>query len=242
MKWFAVVSVAALSVFASSTVAAADEGKAFECNGLFTGGTINKVVVPDNAVCTLVGSTVVGGVDVRTDAYFEADGTSIGGDIKGKEAGTIYTHNGSTIDGSVKSNGALQLFLFDGSVGGGVQAGSSVSNGGHVQVCGMDIGKKVQIKKGGTDILVGDALNGCGGNSIGGDLQITDNFTDVELDVQDNTIGGKLTVSKNQGPSDKIVVNNAGGKSLQCFDNDAPFVGSPNSGFASVKVGSQCTL
>ena len=153
---------------------------------------------------------------------------------------TIFTHDGSTIGGNVKANSTTQVFLFDGSVGGSVQAGSSVTNDGHVQVCGMTISKNVQIKKGGTDILVGDSLVGCGGNTIGGDLQLTNNFTDVEFDVRDNTISGNLIASKNQGSSDKFVVNNTGGKKLQCDDNVAPFVGTPNSGWAAVKTGSQC--
>jgi hypothetical protein len=242
MKWLVVISIAALSVLAATSTAAAEEPKGFECNGTFTGATIKSVIVPDNGGCALLGSTVTGNVDVGTGAYFEASGTTIQGSVKGKDALTIYTHDGSSIGGSVKTKGSTQLFLFDGSVGGSVQAGSSVTNDGHVQVCGMTIGKKVQIQKGGTDILVGDSLAGCGGNTIGGDLKITDNFTDVELDVRDNTIGGNLMVSKNQGPSDKFVVNNTGGKKLQCDDNIAPFVGTPNSGFATVKAGSQCTL
>ncbi len=242
MKWLVVVSIAALSVLAATSTAAADEGKGFECNGVFSSSTIKSVTVPDNGACTLLASTVTGNVTVGTGAYFEASGTTIQGNVKGKDALTIYTHLGSTIGGSVKANSTNQVFLFDGSVGGSVQAGSSVENFGHVQVCGMTISKKVQIKKGGTDILVGDSLAGCGGNTIGGDLKITDNFTDVELDVQDNTISGSLIVSKNQGPSDKSVVNNTGGKKLQCDDNVGPFVGTPNSGFASVKTGSQCTL
>ena len=239
MKWLVVVSIAALSVLASTSTAAA---AGFTCNGVFSGATIKAVIVPDNGSCTLVGSTVTGNVDVRTGAYFEASATTIQGNVKGKDALTIFTHDGSTIGGSVKATSTTQVFLFDGSVGGSVQAGSSVENNGHVQVCGMTIGKKVQIKKGGTDILVGDSLAGCAGNTIGGNLEVTNNFTDVELDVQDNTISGNLVVSKNQGSSDKFVVNNTGGKKLQCDDNVAPFVGTPNSGWVTVKPGSQCTL
>ena len=107
---------------------------------------------------------------------------------------------------TVNANKTTQVFLFDGSVGGNVQAKSITGSGsGHVQVCGMTIGKNVQIQKAGTDILVGDSLAGCGGNTIGGNLQITNNFTDVELDVRDNTIAKNLTVSQNKGPSDKFV-------------------------------------
>jgi len=238
MKWLVVLSFAALSVLAST--AAAAEGKGFTCDGMFTGATIDNVVVPANGACTLVGSTVTGGVDVRTGAYFEADGTAIEGNVKANGALTIYTHDGSAIGGGVKASKTAQVLLFDGSVGGNVQAGSSLPDG-QVQVCGMTIGKSVQIKKAATDILVGDSLAACGGNSITGDLKIMDNVTDVELDVRENAIGGNLIVLKNQGAADKFVINNTGGKKLQCDNNSASFVGTPNSGFLTVKPGGQCT-
>jgi hypothetical protein len=235
MKWLVVLSVAAMSVLAATSTAAA---ASFTCSGTLTGVNVGKVVVLDNDTCTLVGSTVTGDVKVGKNAYFEADATSIQGNVKANQSLTIYTHDGSTISGSVKANKTTQVFLFDGSVGKDVQA-QSITGSGHVQVCGMTIGHNVQIQKAGTDILVGDSLAGCGGNTVAGDVKIMNNFTDVELDVQDNAISGKLTVSKNTGPSDKLVVDNTGGKYLQCVNNSGPFVGSPNSGFA--KASGQCT-
>ena len=235
MKWLFVLSTAVVSVLAATSTAAA---ASFTCNGTFTGVTVGKVVVPKDGTCTLVGSTVTGDVSVGKNAYFEANATSIQGNLKGNAGLTIYTHDGSAIGGSVKASKTTQVFLFDGNVGKDVQA-QSIAGSGHVQVCGMTIGRNVQIQKAGTDILVGDSVAGCGGNTIGGDVKIMKNFTDVELDVQDNTIGGKLTVSHNTGPSDKLVVDNTGGTNLQCDSNSAPFVGGPNSGFASAK--GQCT-
>jgi hypothetical protein len=236
MRSLVVLAIAALSVLAATSTAAA---AAVTCNGTVT-GSFNDIVVPDNGVCVLVGSTVTGNVKVLKGAYFEADATSIQGNVKGSGGQTIYTHGGSTIGGNVKADKTTQIFLFDGSVDGNVQA-QSISGSGRVQVCGMTIGKNVQIQKAGTDILVGDSLAGCDGNTIAGNLQITNNFTDVELDVQNNTIGGKLNVSKNTGPSDKFVANNTGGQKLQCDNNSGGlFVGSPNSGFAVVKAG-QCS-
>ena len=63
MKWLVVVSIAALSVLAATSTAAADEGKGFPCNGVFSSGTIKSVTVPDNGACTLLGSTITGNVD-----------------------------------------------------------------------------------------------------------------------------------------------------------------------------------
>jgi hypothetical protein len=238
MKWLPAACVAVVSgLAATSTAAAAD----FQCAGTFTGQTFAKIVVPDNAVCTLVGSTVTGDVKVMENAYFEANATSIQGSVKGSKALTIYAHDGSTIGKDVNVKQTSQLFLFDGDVDGNVQAKSSIQSFGHVQICGMDIGRNVNVQKGGTDILVGDTLAGCGGNSVGGNVLIQNNFTDVELVVRDNSISGKLTVSKNVGPSDKFVQGNTGsGKNIQCKNNGGPFAGSPNSGFV-VKPGDQCT-
>ena len=236
MKWLVVFSIAALSVLAATSTAGA--AAAFTCNGTFT-GTYDKVVVADNGACTLVDSSVTGDVKVQKGAYFEADNTSIGGNVKGSGGLTIYTHNGSTIAGNVKADKTTQVFLYDGAVEGQVQA-KSITGAGRVHLCGMTVGKNVQIEKASGDILVGDPGAGCGGNSIAGDLKIINNVTDVELDVQGNAIGKKLMVSKNTGLSDKWVVNNTGGQKLQCDNNAGPFVGSPNTGFAVVKAG-QCS-
>jgi hypothetical protein len=237
MKWLVVFSIAALSMLAATSTAGA--AAAFTCDGTFASGAYNKVVVPDNGACTLVDSTVTGDVKVQKGAYFEADNTSIGGNVKGSGGLTIYTHNGSTVGGNVKADKTTQVFLYDGAVDGQVQA-KSITGAGRVHLCGMTVGKNVQIDKASGDILVGDSGSGCGGNSIAGDLKITNNITDVELNVQGNAIGKKLMVSKNTGPSDKFVVNNTGGQKLQCDNNSALFVGSPNTGFAVVKAG-QCS-
>src|SRR5262245_39402244 len=106
MKWIVVLSIAALSVLAATTATAA---AGFNCNGTFTCVNVTKVVVPDNGACTLVGSAVAGDVTVQKGAYFEADGTSIQGNVKGNGGLTIYTHDGSTIGGSVKANRTMQI-------------------------------------------------------------------------------------------------------------------------------------
>ena len=236
MKWLIVLSVAALSVAAATSTATA--ATSFTCNSTLNGVTVGKLVVPDNGTCILVGSTT-GDVMVGKNAYFEANASTIQGDVKSNESMTIYTHDGSSVSGSVKANKTGQVFLYDGSVGKAVKA-QSVTGSGHVQVCGMSVGTDLLVQKAGTDILVGDALSSCGGNTIGGNLKVMKNVTDVELNVQNNTVGGSLTVSNNTGPSDKFVSNNSGAKNLQCGGNALPFVGSANIGFAKVK--GQCTF
>jgi hypothetical protein len=227
MKSLVVLSIAVLSVLAATSTAGAAD---YTCNGTLTGVTLKTVVVPNNGACTLVGSTVKGDVKVLANAYFEANATSIQGNVKGDQALTIYLHDGSTVGKSVKANKTAQVFLYDGSVHGSVQV-QSYTGSGQVQVCGMTVDGNVKVQKTGTDILVGDVAAACGGNTIDGNVDVTNNVTDVELVVSDNTINGKLTVSKNTGLADKLVQLNTGGKKLMCLSNAAPFVGSPNSGF-----------
>jgi hypothetical protein len=236
MKSLVVLSIAVLSVLAATSTAAAAD---FTCNGTFTGVTLKKVVVPNDGACTLVGSTVTGDVKVRTNAYFEANATSIQGSVKADRALTVYLHDGSTVGKDVKADKTSQVFLWDGHVNKNVQV-QSFTGSGQVQVCGMKVDGNVKVQKSGTDILVGDVLAACGGNTVGGNVDVTNNFADVELVVSDNTIGGKLTVSKNTGLADKLVQLNAGGQRLVCESNSAPFVWSSNTGFARVK--GQCSL
>src|SRR6186997_2638113 len=121
MKWLIVLSVAALSVLAATSTASA--AASFTCNSTLNGVTVGKLVVPDNGTCILVGSTT-GDVMVGKNAYFEANASTIQGDVKSNESMTIYTHDGSSVSGSVKANKTGQVFLYDGSVGKAVKAQS----------------------------------------------------------------------------------------------------------------------
>ena len=171
MKWLVVVSIAALSVLAATSTAAADEGKGFTCNGVFSGGTIKNGDRSGQRRLHAPGVDRYGQRDrgrrrvLRGVWDYDSGQRQRQGCLDDLHPRWLYHRR------QCENQRSTQLFLFDGSVGGSVQAGSSVENFGHVQVCGMTISKKVQIQKGGTDILVGDSLAGCGGNTIGGDLR-----------------------------------------------------------------------
>ena len=206
-------------------------GQGFECNEEITGGTYRNVTVPENGVCTLVGTTVTGSVRVLQNGYFGASGGSIKGNVQGDRALTIYTSEGNTVGGNVEADRTAQVFLFEGSVTGNVEALDSIGQGfGRVLVCGMNVGGDVWVHRMGTDILIGDPEGECGANTIGGDLWVTENFTEVELIVRDNAISHDLTVWQNEGPSEKEVQSNSGHE-IRCEDNAEPFEGNPNPGF-----------
>jgi hypothetical protein len=218
--------------------------RGFKCDGTFTGITVRDLTVKPNDACTLNRSTVTGDVSVRTNAYFETNDTSIGGDVEGKSALTIFIRDGSSVGGDVEAKRTPQLFLFTSTVTGDIEAKNAISDSGHVQICGVNVLEgDILVKKVGGDVLVGDPLAvACPGNTVNhGSVWIERNVTDIELVVRANTIPeGSLDVSDNTGPSDKFVQSNTGGKRLTCNDNTTPFVGMPNTGWAFTQ--GQCSL
>lgn len=234
------LALALTGLLAMAAPASADD---FKCNGAFT-GTFDNVVVPKNGACVLSGSTVKGNILALKNAYFESDGTSVGGNVQGDRALTLFVHNGSTVGGSVQGDKTAQLFLFDSTVTGDIQAQDAINPGfGAAQVCGMTVHTgNVQVKKMGPEILIGDPLAvDCAGNTVAqGDVQVEENFTGVELVIRGNTIpNGNLQVFKNRGPAEQVVQSNTGGGNLQCKENEPPFVGSPNSGWEQTE--GQCS-
>jgi hypothetical protein len=229
----AALATAGLLATSSSAIAAP-----FECSGTAS-GSYDSVTVPDDGSCVLDGATVAGRVTVGNNAYFESDGSSIGGNVRGENALTLFVHSGSSVGGNVWGQQAAQVFLFDSEVGGSVLAQDSVVDFGRVHVCGMEVGANVRVRGKGTDILIGEPAADCGGNTIGGNLRVLRNQTDIELVIRANTIGGDMKVNRNEGPSDKLVDNNTGTSTLICRQNESPFTGGPNPGWATI-VG-QCS-
>jgi len=102
------------------------------------------------------------------------------------------------------------VFLFDSAVGEDVQVEDT---SGTVNVCGVQVTDDIQVEDSGRDILVGDTLGGCGGNTVGDDLE----------------------VNRNSGPVEKFVQDNTGGDELECERNEDPFTASGNTGFREIE-------
>jgi hypothetical protein len=225
----AVAMIALLST-ASTALARGNESK---CNGTFTGVTIKSdVEVPRGGGCTLINSTVKGGVEVEKNAYFQATGTSIRGDVAGDAAQTVFIDTGSTVAGDIVTDRTAQVFVFNSTINGSIGVFRATDT---VDICGNTVkGEGIGVVRSGRDILVGDPLTvGCAGNTVTrGDLVIAENNTDVELVVRGNAITrGSLYVLDNAGPSGKFVQSNTSGKALRCTGNKAPFTGARNSGW-----------
>jgi hypothetical protein len=194
----------------------------------------DDVVVPEDGVCTLIGGSVGGDVEVGRNAYFQATGTQIAGDVEGRRSLTIFIDTGTTVGGSVETTSTFQVFVFGATLGDELEVARSTDK---VQVCGTSVDGDVEVERSGRDILFGDPTVGadCAGNTVrnGHSADFEHNSTDVELTIRGNTFeGGDLSVEDNRGPSDKFVQNNTGGDVLNCHGNEQPFTGTPNA-FAS---------
>jgi hypothetical protein len=214
----------------ASSAQARDE--AAECNGSATGLTIKgDLVVPSGGSCRLNDSTVRGDVRVRSGAYFQATDSTIRGDVYAKRAQTVFIDGGSDVRGNIGTYRTSQVFLFDSTTNGNIDVYRADDR---VHVCGMTVQGGIEVERSGTDILIGDPQTiDCAGNLVKrGDIEVENNFTDVELIVRGNTIlRGDLEVKNNDGPSDKYVQDNVGGDDVSCRGNDSPFVASGNTGW-----------
>jgi hypothetical protein len=229
------VGLALTAVLATASPAAADT----ECNTTVTGVTVRSLTVPQGGVCILDHAKVKGDVKVGRDAYFQATHSKVTGDVKARNALTVFIEDSSTVAGDIDASRTAQVFLFDSRVAEDIEVSRATDK---VNVCGMIVRDDIEVTNSGRDILVGDPLaEGCDGNLVlRGEIEVDDNFTDVELVVRGNSIlRGDLEVRNNGGPSDKFVEGNDGGDTIECRGNDQPFFASGNVDFDHTR-GNQC--
>jgi hypothetical protein len=231
MRVLGLMAVAVAALLAIASPAAARDLK---CNGVFKGKAYDNVTVPRGAACTLIDSTVRGDVRALKNAYFQATGTTVRGDVEGEEAQTVFIDTGSRVSGSVEAVRTVQFFVFNSTVGEDIEPDRTREV---VQICGNTVRKgnievlrsgpdksDVPSERPGSDVLIGDPLTeGCRGNLVKrGDIKVSRTFTDIEFVIRGNTIKkGDLEVSRNTGPAPKLVQGNTGGDRLACKGNSA---------------------
>ena len=224
----------------------------FRCNGVFKGKTYDEVIVPRNAACTLIDSTVTGDVRALRNSYFQSARTVMRGDVEGNAAQTVFIDAGSKVSGSVESvaRGPVLRLQQHRSARTSSRSGPRET----VQICGNTVRKgNIEVRRSGpaksiapadrpgTDILIGDPLTvGCRGNVVKrGDIKVARNFADIEFVIRGNLIKrGDLQVIRNTGPVPKLIESNTGGDRLVCRDNAAPLSTVENKGWET-KLG-QC--
>jgi hypothetical protein len=211
------------------------------CNGAISNQVINNnIEVPAGGVCVLTADTVNGNVRADSNAYLETVGGTLNGDVLGNGALTLYIHQGTRVNGNVAGYQTPQVLVYDSSIMDNVAGYSAYAPGfGAFQVCGNQIGLSVGVAKMGPDVLVGDPAAGCGANTLkSGDIGVAQNNTYKVLYVIGNTLQkGGINVSQNTdsyASGDKRVQSNSGPSgNLDCQGNAAPFAGTPNGTFAS---------
>jgi hypothetical protein len=202
------------------------------CEADAIGVTVDDVIVPANAVCNLIDSTVRGNVKVLEGAYFQATNSDIGGKVRASNALTLFLDLESTVGGDVRAYNTAQVYVFGATIGRGLDIHKTTEV---VNVCGATITKgDLRVSESGLDILVGssDSTAECAGNTVSdGDLELVRNLTDVEFVVSGNTISDDLEVFKNTGPVEKTITDNVGGDELECWGNEEPVVATGNTGW-----------
>ena len=223
------VALIALTAMASPAAAAT-----FRCNETVTGGTFDKVSVPDYGSCTLINSTVTGDVFAGTGTYFQATNTDIAGQVRAIKAQTLFIDNETTVARDIKSLASAQVFIFNAAAGRGIIVDDTLEA---VHLCGNHVVKGgIQVTDSASDILVGDpSADGCSGNTIdAGNLQVNRNLPEVEFVVRGNTVtAGTFEVIKNLGSAEKFIEDNTGsaGKQADCRSNDGTVTVGGNNGW-----------
>jgi outer membrane biosynthesis protein TonB len=171
------------------------------------GQTVDNFTVPEGQSCTVIDSTVTGSIKALADSFLYASGNEIEGNVEGDGAERI-TLVGNGISGNVTLKG------------GETPDGDDVLIYGNVLSNGN---LRVELMAGDITVTDNDAAQG--------DVEVIENTIGdgYELVLDGNRVAkANLRVLNNWGPGGKSVTNNGGGGTLECKDNDSPFVGIPN--------------
>jgi hypothetical protein len=193
-----------------------------QCVGARTGGTFDNLVVPPGMTCRIRNATVKGNVTALENSILSMEDMTIGGNVVGDKAETVQVESGFT---GTKIGGSIQIKE------GEVPNNSSFD----VFLCGITLTDgNIQVEK-----MTGSILIGCqsGPNIVSkGNIKVEENvivpFAGEGLRIGFNTVGQNLQVFKNRNApgvmAPKTVQNNTAGESIQCKENDLPFLGTPN--------------
>ncbi len=136
------------------------------CTGFLGAVTVDNLVVPQNASCTLDGTMVEGTIYVENGASLTAWRVRVDGNVQAEGAELVRVLTGSTVGGSIqlKQGGAARVDKVD--VDGDIQY---ESNAGAFSVTRNDVGGNIQIfqNTGGVDVVE---------NTVDGNLQCKENF------------------------------------------------------------------
>ncbi len=223
----------ALVVLVAAPGAAANDT---QCIGTLT-GTHDNVVVPPGQSCILNGATVLGNVKALQDSRLRVQFSNVRGNVVGDKADVVQV---------VSSRVREDISITEGGPAAPPAPGFTVcavpATGGfgpcEASVTGSTIEEgNIQIEKmQGTILVAGNGLL----SPVRGNILLYENVLPVTefFTVLDNTVTQNMQIFKTRGAGQKTVMGNTVGENLQCFENDPPFVGSPN---VARQAQGQCT-
>lgn len=183
------------------------------CNGVFSGTFDGDVIVSEGQNCSFENGTINGTI-YQTGGSLQLNGVLVSGDVQVSGSGVFSIGGYSEVDGNFMSNN--------------LSPGQAAS-----QVCDTTVMNNVEVHNNGSPVQLGsDSPSSCGGNVIGGNLEVHNNTAPTSM--TDNTVGGNLHDHNNAAMTS--VSGNQVTNFLQCDGNTA-VTGSGNS--ARAKSG-QC--
>jgi cytoskeletal protein CcmA (bactofilin family) len=180
------------------------------CNGVFDGTVNGSVTVSANQNCTLTnaceitGNVTVDGGSLALDCTVDGNLTATGG--------SLFLGGAAHVKGNFNTSQASALTVSTSAIDGNLRIqglSGAVSN----TVCGTQLKGNLQAQTNAAPLNIGGTTSqGCSGNTISGNLTVSDNT--AALQVDSNTVGGNLTVNNDTSTTD--VSGNSVGGNLQC--------------------------
>jgi hypothetical protein len=217
------LALAALSMLliTASSSAATDT----TCIGVVT-GTHDNIVVPPGQTCSVTAATVRGNVKALENSRLRISASNVRGNVEGEKADLVQVVSSRVGGNIVVKEGGPPVALAPGFTGCASAVG--IVTPCEVFIDGVTVEGNIQIEKMHGTVWVTDSV---APNPIRGNVKVEDNFVSpVEefIFVSRNEVEQNVQVFKNKGPGRKRVSENVVAQSLQCFENDPPFIGAPN--------------
>jgi hypothetical protein len=209
----AVVISAALVLVSPSTAAADDT----MCVGSLT-GTFDNVIVPPGQTCVLNDAMVWGNVKALEDSRLRINNSRVNGNVEGDKADIVqlfFTVVREQI--TIKEGGPAASIL--------PSPFNVCGNGILFSPCEA-LMVAVTVEVGGIQVEKTTGSVFISSSDVNGNVKVEANAVDVPevLTIRSNTVNGNVQVFKNAGSGEKTVRSNTVGQSLQCSENDPPFL------------------
>jgi hypothetical protein len=114
------------------------------CTGSLGAITVDDLVVPDGATCTLNGTQVDGNVVVKTGATLRAQYIDVNGNIDADGHHAVIVTNYSTVGGSIQVRRGNRAVIYRVQVNGNVQV---EQNTGRIWLTRNDVGNNMQVNQ-----------------------------------------------------------------------------------------------